>query len=181
MFTIIKMESNIRVPPELIGKKIEDAIEESVKDQFEGRITENMILLQLIKIDKIGEGQIIPEDGGVYHKTQFTMLGFEPIMHEIIEGKVVDITEFGAFVRIGPLDAMVHISQVMDDYITFSKSKSLHGRESKKSLKIGDIVRARIIAVNLKNQKGAKVQMTMRQPFLGKIEWIQKEVKKSAK
>ena len=178
---MIKLESNVRVPPTLIGKDIRDAIEESVKEQYEGKSIENMILLQLVAIDKIGEGQIIPGDGGVYHKTTFTMLGFEPLMHEVIEGKVDDITEFGAFVRIGPLDAMVHISQVMDDYITFSKSKSLYGKESKKSLKIGDIVRARIIAVNLKSTKGAKVQMTMRQPFLGKIEWIEKEVKKHAK
>ena len=181
MFALVEMESNVRVPPTLIGKDIKDSIEESIKEQFEGKTENNMILLELIKIDKIGEGKIIPEDGGVYHRTIFTMLAFEPKMQEIVEGKVVDITEFGAFVRIGPLDAMVHISQVMDDYITYSKAKSLHGKESKKSLKIGDIVRARIIAVNLNNPKGTKIQMTMRQPYLGKIEWIEKEVKKNAK
>ncbi len=181
MFTLVKLESYIRVPPELIGKDIKDAVEESVREQFEGKMEKEFILLQLISIDDIGDGKIIPGDGGVYHKTTFTMLGFEPKLHEVIEGKVTDITEFGAFVRIGPLDGMVHISQVMDDYITFSKSKSLQGRESKKSLKVGDIVRARIIAVNLTNPKGAKLQLTMRQPFLGKIEWIKKEVKKDAK
>ena len=177
----MKLESYIRVPPELIGKDIKDAVEESVREQFEGRTEKEFVLLQLISIDDIGEGKIIPGDGGVYHKATFTMLAFEPKLHEVIEGKVTDITEFGAFIRIGPLDGMVHISQVMDDYITFSKSKSLQGKESKKSLKIGDIVRARIIAVNLTNPKGAKLQLTMRQPYLGKIEWIKKEVNNNAK
>ena len=181
MFTLMKLESYIRVPPELIGKDIKDAVEESVKEQFEGKTEKEFVLLQLISIDEIGEGKIIPGDGGVYHKATFTMLAFEPKLHEVIEGKVTDITEFGAFIRIGPLDGMVHISQVMDDYITFSKSKSLQGKESKKSLKVGDIVRARIIAVNLTNPKGAKLQLTMRQPYLGKIEWIKKEVNNNAK
>ena len=42
------------------------------------------------------------------------------------------------------------------------------GKESKKSLKIGDKCRARIIAVSFKDLQNPKIGLTMRQPGLGK-------------
>jgi len=46
---------------------------------------------------------------------------------------------------------MIHVSQTMDDFVSFSKEKTLAGKESKKTLKINDICRARIIAVSFKD------------------------------
>jgi DNA-directed RNA polymerase subunit E' len=36
-------------------------------------------------------------------------------MQEIVEGEVVERVEFGAFVEIGPLDGLLHISQITDE------------------------------------------------------------------
>ena len=53
------------------------------------------------------------------------------------------------------------------------------GKETKRQLKTGDHVRVRITAVSLGRSGGSgKIGVTARQPFLGKIEWIQKDVEK---
>jgi len=53
------------------------------------------------------------------HSTKYNLkhLTFYPKLQEIVQGEIVDITDFGAFVRIGPTDALLHLSQVMDDYL----------------------------------------------------------------
>ena len=100
-----------------------------------------------------------------------------PREHEIVEGEVVDITEFGAFIRIGAIDGLVHISQVMDDYVSYDeKNSQLAGRESRRILKQGDGVRARIISISFKEQN--KIGLTMRQPYLGALHWSEKPIEK---
>ena len=54
-------------------------------------------------------------------------------------GKIKDIADFGAFINIGPIEGMIHISQTMDDFVSFSKDKTLAGKESKKVLKVNDL------------------------------------------
>ena len=54
------------------------------------------------------------------------------------------------------------------------------GKESKRKLSTGDRVRVRITAVSLGRSGGSgKIGVTARQPFLGKLEWIQKDVEKT--
>ena len=101
---------------------------------------------------------------------------------EVALGIVRDIADFGVFITIGPLDGMIHISQTMDDYVSFSKDKVLVGTESKRTLKVGDLCRARIIAVSFKEANNPRIGLTMRQPFLGKLEWADEEpIKKPVK
>ena len=109
------------------------------------------------------------------------MITFIPEMQEVAVGKITDITNFGAFINIGPVDGMIHVSQTMDDFISFSKTKVLSGKESKKSLKVGDKCKARIIAVSYKDITNPKIGLTMRQPRLGNVKWIEEEIKKSKK
>lgn len=67
----------------------------------------------------------------------------------------------------------------MDDYVSFSKSNTLVGKTSKRSLKTGDLCLARIVAISHKGGE-LKIGLTMRQPGLGKLEWIKEdEVKKN--
>ena len=60
-------------------------------------------------------GKLIAGDGGTFHRVEFDALTFYPKLQEIVNGEIVDITDFGAFVRIGPTDALLHLSQIMDD------------------------------------------------------------------
>jgi DNA-directed RNA polymerase subunit E' len=69
---------------------------------------------------------------------------------------------------------MIHISQTMNDYVSFSKTDSLVGKASKRSLKSGDLCMARIVAISHKGGS-PKIGLTMRQPGLGKLEWIKED------
>jgi DNA-directed RNA polymerase subunit E' len=178
MYTLVELKSNIRVSPSLLGKKLKDAISSAIQKDFVGYIGKEGLFLGITKVVDIGEGTIIPGDGAIYYETHFEMLLYKPVLQEIVDGFVSEITEFGTFIRIGPIDGLVHVSQVMDDYVSYSDSGVLTGKESKRVLKAKDNVRARIIAISLKSLKGAKLGLTMRQPGLGKIEWIDAEKKR---
>jgi len=182
MYSSVKVKSRIRVPPVLFGKKIEEAIEESVRVGFNGFLDPNEgLFLELIDVESIGDGLIISGDGAVYYDTVFNMVSYKPLVQELVEGTISEIAEFGAFAKIGPIEGLIHKSQIMDDFVSYSKSGSLAGKE--RSIKIGDKVRARVIAANLKNLQTAKVGLTMRQEGLGVIGWADKkaEPKKTAK
>lgn len=175
MYKKLTIHDDIRVPPELLGRDIEESVHQSLAQQLEGRINGDMgVVLAITDIQEIGEGEIEPEDAGVHYPTTYEALVYQPELHEIVEGEVVDITEFGAFIRIGPIDGLCHISQVMDNYVNFDeKQEMLVGEDGNKTLKKGDRVRARITAVSLNQSSDNKVNLTMRQPTLGNLEWIE--------
>ena len=94
--------------------------------------------------------------------------------------EVVEVEDFGAFVRIGPIDALLHVSQIIDDFISYDEKQGvLIAKETGRTLRQGDIVRARITVVSFaKEGSSGKIGMTMRQPFLGKMDWIVEDVNK---
>ena len=105
-------------------------------------------------------------------------------MQEVVDGHVVDVIEFGAFLRFGPFDGLLHISQILDDKLDVDEGgKRIVGKETKRDLKVGDKVRARIISVSLneKSPKDSRIGLTTRQPGLGKFEWIEEVRSKKSK
>ncbi|MFA5332887.1 MAG: DNA-directed RNA polymerase [Candidatus Nanoarchaeia archaeon] len=179
MYKVLTVMDRVRVDPVNFKDDIKESIKIEIMKNYENKLEDNKFLLCLIDIISVGEGLIIPGDGAVYYETTFKILVYEPVIKEVVEGEVTEITEYGAFVRIGPIEGFIHMSQVMDDFVSFSKTKSLLGKESKKTLNIGDYVRARVIAVSMKNLKDAKIGLTMRQAGLGKLEWISEPVKEA--
>src|SRR3989339_1024696 len=179
MFYKIELKDHIRVPPDMFGLPVEEAIVKRVKVKYEGFISQNMgIVIDVSNVKEIGEGIIIPGDGASYYETTFELLTFKPEMQEVVMGKIKDIADFGAFINLGPIEGMIHVSQTMDDFVSFSKDKTLSGKETKKTLKVGDKCRARIIAVSFKDITNPKLGLTMRQPGLGRLDWIEDEGKK---
>jgi DNA-directed RNA polymerase subunit E' len=175
MFKLITLQDTIRIPPETFGKPLEKVGREQVKQKYEGIVDEELgyvIAVTGIQVSPIGK--IIPGDGATFHKVTFSLLAFYPIIQEIVEGDVVEIADFGAFVRIGPVDALLHVSQLMDDYISYDEKQGvLLGKESKRKLITGDQVRVRITAVSLgRIGSSGKIGVTARQPFLGKLDWL---------
>ena len=182
MFYKTEVKDHIRVPPNLFGLPREEAILKMVKKEFDGYISDELgIVIDVDKVDTIGEGVIIPGDGASYYETTFTLLVFKPELQEVLHGRIKDIADFGAFMTIGPIEGMIHISQTMDDYVSFSKEKTLTGKESKHTLKVGDKCRARMIAISYKDIANPKFGLTMRQAGLGKTEWLTEDVKKEVK
>ena len=93
------------------------------------------------------------------------------------EGTVVEIVDFGSFVRLGPLDGLVHVSQICDDYISYEQvGNRFIGKETGKILEVNDQVRAKIIAVSLGTGRSGKLGLTMRQKFLGKEAWVEADI-----
>jgi len=178
MFYKIELRDHIRVPPDLFDLALNEAIIKRIKKEYEGHISKDLgIVVDVADVKNIGEGVIIPGDGASYYDTTFDLLTFKPEMQEVVLGKIKDIADFGAFITIGPIEGMIHISQTMDDFVSFSKDKVLIGKESKKSLKINDLCRARIIAVSFKEPSNPKIGLTMRQVGLGRLDWIEEEKK----
>jgi len=178
MFKLVTLEDTIRIPPEKFGQPIESVGYEQLRMKYEGIVNEELgYVIAVIDIKVNPVGKIIPGDGATFHKVTFSLLTFYPIIHEIVEGEVVEIAEFGAFVRIGPIDALLHVSQLMDDFITYDEKQGvLMGKETKRTLTTGDPVRVRITAVSLGRGGSGKIGVTARQPFLGKFEWIEQEI-----
>jgi DNA-directed RNA polymerase subunit E' len=178
MYQKMTIKDTVRVPPDLLGRDVEESLHKSLSREYEGEIKEGMgVILAVTGIDEIGDGEIRPEDAGVHYPVTYTSLVFKPELHEIVEGEVVEVTDFGAFVRIGPIDGLCHISQVMDDYVDYDeKQEMLVGKDGKRTLKTGDTVRARVTAVSLDTAESNKVNLTMRQPTLGKLEWVQEDL-----
>jgi len=178
MFYRTELKDHIRVPPNLFDLPIEEAIVKRVKNKFDGYISQDLgVVIDVSSVDEIGEGIIIPGDGAAYYETKFKLLTFKPEIQEVILGKIKDIADFGAFISMGPIEGMIHVSQTMDDFVSFSKEKTLSGKDSHKVLKIGDFCRARIIALSYKDVTNPKLGLTMRQPNLGKLEWLEEEKK----
>ena len=181
MFSISTLVDVVRIPPNLFGVNLKNAAIEILKSKYESMINPELGYIVIILDARVESmGKMIPGDGGTFHKVEFTALTFYPMLQEIVNGELVDITDFGAFVRIGPTDALLHLSQVMDDYLKSDvASGMIVANQSGKTLKVGSMIRTRITAVSLgKAATMGKIGITCRQPFLGTDEWIAEEIKK---
>jgi DNA-directed RNA polymerase subunit E' len=182
---MVKVEDTIRIPPEKFGEDLDKVIEETVQKTFEGTMRKQYGLIVVAdNIKPLGDGIVIHGDGAMYQKVTFDALMFKPELQEVLDGIVCEIVEFGAFCHIGPLDALIHMSQIMNDYVEVdSTAEMIVGKEKKKTLKIGDAVRARVVAVSLNelSARESKIGLTMRQPALGAHEWLKEPVKEEVK
>ncbi|HDJ04934.1 MAG TPA: DNA-directed RNA polymerase [Candidatus Bathyarchaeota archaeon] len=181
MFNIVRLEDTIRIPPGDFGRPLEEVGYEQLKMKYEGIVDEEIgYVIAVIDLKVSPVGKILPGDGATHHKVVFSLLTFQPKIQEIVEGEVVEIADFGAFIRIGPIDALLHVSQLMDDFITYNEKQGvLMGKETKRSVSNGDRMRVRIIAASIGHGSSGKIGVTARQPFLGKLEWIEADVKKA--
>ena len=179
MFYRTTLKDHVRVDPSLFGNAIQEAILKQLKHQYEGFISKDIgIVIDIIDVGEVGQGVIVPGDGAAYYDVEFAALLFKVALQEILLGKIRDITDFGAFVNLGPIEGMIHISQTMDDYVSFTKEQVLQGKQSNKTLKAGEKVRARMIAISFKDVANPKFGLTMRQQGLGKLEWIEEDFTK---
>ena len=178
MFYVTEVEDHIRVEPKLFGIPTLDAVEKQLKETYADYYDKELgKVITVIEVLSVGEGVIIPGDGAVYYISKFKLLTWKPGLHELVYGTIAEITSFGAFIDMGMLRGMIHISQTMDDYVSFSKTNTLVGKSGKRSLKKGDTCMARVVAISHKGDE-PKIGLTMRQPGLGRIQWIEEEKKK---
>ena len=185
MYTITRIEDTIRILPDKFGEDLDEVIKNSVQKTFEGTVRKEYgIIVAVQNIQPIGDGIVIHGDGAMYQKVAFDALTFMPNLQEVVNGVVCEIVEFGAFCHIGPIDALIHMSQIMNDYVQVdSENEIITGKEKKKTLRVGDSIRARIVSVSLNelSARESKIGLTMRQPALGAHEWIYKDEEEEMK
>jgi len=175
MFYLTEVEDYIRVDPKLFGRptreSITEQLDETYSEYYDKEIGQSITVVDILEI---GEGIIIPGDGAAYYKCRFRIIAWKPELQELVFGKVLEITNFGAFINMGAMKGMIHISQTMDDYVSFSDAGSLSGKSSGRTLKTNDLCLARMVAISHKGED-PKIGLTMRQPGLGKLEWIKED------
>lgn len=176
MYYKVRVEDTIRIPPNKFSENLDEVVKNIVQKTFEGTMRRNHgVIVVTDNVEPLGPGIVIHGDGAMYQKVAFNALTFKPELQEVIDAIVCEIVEFGAFCHIGPLDALVHMSQIMNDYVEVdAENELITGKEKKLTLKTGDIVRARVVAVSLNelSPRESKIGLTMRQPALGAHEWI---------
>ena len=176
MFYLVEMEEYVRVEPILFGLPTLEAVEKQLEATYQEYYSKDLgKAISVIEVLNVGEGVIIPGDGAAYYNSTFKLLVWKPELHELVFGSIAEITNFGAFIDMGAMKGMIHISQTMDDFVSFSKANSLSGKASKRILKATDLCLARIVAISHKGGD-PKIGLTMRQPGLGKIDWIKEDV-----
>ncbi len=182
MFYALTIKDHVRVPPSVFGLDLKDAVLTAVKEKYTGFISEELgIVIDVLSVKDIGEGVIIPGDGASYYHASFELLSFVPEMQEVLPVVVRDVADFGAFMNLGAIDGMVHVSQSMNDYVSVTKDRVLQGKESGRVLKVGDKCFARMVAISYKDRANPKFGLTMRQEGLGKEEWILEDLSSEKK
>lgn len=180
MFYVLEVEDHIRVEPKHFGLPTREAIERQLNESYVDKVNKELgFVIAVTAVDSVDDGVIIPGDGAAFYRSLFKVLVWRPELHELVYGTIAEITSFGAFMQIGPAQGMIHISQTMEDYVSLSKTGTLSGKSSKRSLAKGDECLARIVAISYKSGE-PKIGLTMRQPGLGKLEWIKEDKRRKA-
>jgi DNA-directed RNA polymerase subunit E' len=156
------------------------AVQKIIQEKYERKVDmENGVVLKIWNVHDVKGGKVILGDGAAYYEVKYNALTFIPELHEIIEGEVTEVMDFGLFVNIGPFDGLVHLSQITNEFISFDrKAGSLTTRNTRRIIKKGDVVRAKIVTVSMKPTiPETKIALTLKGEGLGKLEWLTEEKK----
>ncbi|ARS89025.1 DNA-directed RNA polymerase [Natrarchaeobaculum aegyptiacum] len=182
MYKRVRLKDTVEVPPEELGDVSPDLVKKLLQDKLEGRMDEEVgSVVSVTEVHDIGEGTVLPNRPGVYYEADFDAVTFDPHMQEVVDGTVVEVVEFGAFVGIGPVDGLLHVSQISDEYLAFDgENQQLSSNESDRALGVEDAVRARIVtkSIDERNPRDSKIGLTAKQPGLGKHGWLKEDHEK---
>ena len=177
MYKRVRLRDTVEVPPAHLADVTPERIKRLLQDKLEGQVDEDVgSVVSVIEVHDIGDGAVLPNEPGVYYEAEFDALTFDPQMQEVVDGEVVEVVNFGAFVGIGPVDGLLHVSQISDEYLAYDEEgQALASRESNETLGVGDAVRTRIVtkSIDERNPRDSKIGLTAKQVGLGKHGWLQ--------
>ncbi|MFB6106670.1 MAG: DNA-directed RNA polymerase [Halobacteriaceae archaeon] len=184
MYKRVRLKDTVEVPPQFLADVTPARVKRLLQDKLEGRMDEDVgSIVTVTEVHDIGDGAVLPNRPGVYYEAEFDAVTFDPQMQEVVDGEVVEVVNFGAFVGIGPVDGLLHVSQISDEYLAYDDANQmLASRESNRTLGVGDAVRARIVtkSIDERNPRDSKIGLTAKQVGLGKHGWLQEEREKQA-
>jgi DNA-directed RNA polymerase subunit E' len=179
MYKRVRLKDTVEVPPRHLADVTPGLVKRLLQDKLEGRMDEDVgSVVSVTEVHDIGEGAVLPGREGVYFTAEFDALTFDPQMQEVVDGEVVEVVNFGAFVGIGPVDGLLHVSQISDEYLAYDEEgQQLASRDSNRTLGVGDSVRTRIVtkSIDERNPRDSKIGLTAKQVGLGKHGWLTEE------
>ena len=179
MYKRVRLTDTVEVPPRHLADVSPGLVKRLLQDKLEGRMDEDVgSVVSVTEVHDIGDGAVLPNRPGVYYEAEFDAVTFDPQMQEVVDGEVVEVVNFGAFVGIGPVDGLLHVSQISDEYLAYDEeNQQLASRDSNRVLSVGDAVRARIVtkSIDERNPRDSKIGLTAKQPGLGKHGWLEEE------
>ncbi len=184
MYYLYTVTDSVRVPPKYIGEDVEKATTDMLRAKYERTLDKDMgIILVVFNVRDISDGYILPADPNIHHDVTFDVLAFSLAVDEVVRGEVSELADFGLFVRLGPIDGLVHLSQITSDFITFDRKAGVFvSKNTKRTVKKGDTVYAKVSTVSIRNTiQDIKIALTMRAEGFGKPEWIKEDKLKGIK
>ena len=179
MYKRVRLTDTVEVPPRHLADVSPGLVKRLLQDKLEGQMDEDIgSVVSVTEVHDIGDGAVLPNRPGVYYEAEFDAVTFDPQMQEVVDGEVVEVVNFGAFVGIGPVDGLLHVSQISDEYLAYDEeNQQLASRDSNRVLSVGDAVRARIVtkSIDERNPRDSKIGLTAKQPGLGKHGWLETE------
>ena len=173
IYYISTIKYTLRVPPNRFDQNLTEILLELARESLEERILEKLgFIVAVLEAGDITIGRLIPGNAGAFYDAEFKILSYIPERGEVIEGQVIELIDFGAFVRVSTIDALCHVSQMADDFFSYNSGQDiLIGKQTNLTIRRDEIVRGRIVVVGLQ-RNAIRVGVTMRQPGLGKLDWI---------
>ncbi len=184
MYMVYKVKDVVRIPPSMFGMPLEEAALRVLADKYVGTVHPEMgVIVAVFNVKVNEEGRILPGDGATYHDSEYEVIALNPRVKEVVEGVIVNAQNYGAWVSLGPVEGLVHISQMMDEHVRFDpQRRAFIGDRTRRIIEVGDVVRARVVSVSMTGLGNKpRIQLTMKQPYLGKPEWWKHKEKEKAK
>lgn len=177
MYTLEVREDTIRIPAEYIreGQSLSQHVDRLAHQAFEGKFDDDdNFVLVTYDHEMVGRGKIIHGDGAIYQRVRFKAILFKLSSNEIVEGGVSEVLEFGAFLLLGPIEGLLHKSQILEEPININlNERIITGSRSGTAIKQGDRLRARVVTLSLNQHdpRSSKIGLTCKQPGLGSPDW----------
>ena len=181
MYYMVRSREKLRIPPPLFRMEKNEAIRQVVAETYENKITKEFgYVVAVVSAKALGKGMVAPGDPNVYYETEYELVTFNLEPNEVVVGVVRDVIDFGAFVNIGPFEALLHISQISKEKFRHDKKeKALVNRDGSKKIKKGDVIVAKVSSVSMKGSVAdVKIGLTTRDVGLGKLDWLVEKPKK---
>ncbi len=152
----------------MFGKPLKRSAEAILVERYSSRIDPNLgFVISVNNITMDGRG-LVSMTGETIHKVEFDAITFLPKLHELTMGEIIEITDYGAFVRIGPTDAVLHVSQISTSPSRIdTKSGLIFNPDMKNPLRVGSKLRARITAISYGKDNAMKIGLTCNEQTLG--------------
>ncbi len=178
MYTLEVREDTIRIPAEYIreGQSLSQHVDRLAHQAFEGKFDDHdNFVVVTYDHEMIGRGRIIHGDGAIYQNVKFKAVLFHLDTNEIVDGAVSEVLEFGAFVQMGPLEGLLHKSQILEEPVNINQNEGkIIGSRSGSTLSMTNPVRSRVVTLSLNphDPRSSKSGLTCKQPGLGAHDWI---------